>query len=61
MEIVQVPSMDDQIQHIKALAAYLQACFDPIDFCIPKELGRCKGFHESSLILAYWGPVVQGI
>ena len=39
MEVVQVLSVNEEIQHVEALPAHLQACLDPVDGGLLEELG----------------------
>jgi len=43
MQVIEIFSVNQQIQHIVSLPADLQACLNPIDFSVLKEL---SGFES---------------
>jgi len=46
MQIVQILSMDEQVQHVVALAQHLQSNFHPIQRGRLEELGRLEGAEK---------------
>jgi hypothetical protein len=44
MQVIQILSMNQKVQHIVALATHLQASLDPIQSCRLKEF---RGFERS--------------
>jgi hypothetical protein len=61
MQVVEVLAVDQQIQHIVALSANLQACLNPIKFCRLEELCFLKSFKQISLACGLRLFVMQGV
>ena len=59
MEVVQVLSVDDEVQHVVALATDLQTRLDPIDFSRLEELRCLEGAEEAALVEGLRGAVVK--
>ena len=50
MQVVQVLAVDQQVEHVVALAADLQADLDPVEFGGLEELGRLEEIEEVALL-----------
>jgi hypothetical protein len=59
MQIVQILSVNQEVQHVVPLADHLQASFHPIKFSQLEKFGLRESFHERSLALRLWSTVVQ--
>ena len=61
MEVVEVLSVNQQVQHIVALSAHLQTCLHPIQAGGLEELGGLEGPEQITLLLRLRRPVLQRI
>lgn len=61
VQIVQVLPVDQKIEHVVALATDLKACFYPIKLSQLEKLGFLESFEQISLVLGFWGFVVQAV
>ena len=61
MQEVQVLAMDEQIEHVVALPADLQSCFNPVKLCQLEELRLLEGAEQIALVLRLWLLVVKAV
>ena len=61
MQVVEVSPVDDQVQHVEALSAQLEACLDPVDLGLLKEFRRSEGFEETLLVDSFRLPLVERV
>lgn len=61
MKIVQILTMDQEIQHVVALTAYLQTSLDPIECRRLEELRRFERSEQVSLLLRLRSTVLQRV
>jgi len=59
MQVIQILSMYKKVQHIVALADYLEAGFYPIKLSQLEELRFGKGFEQGSLALRFGGSMMK--
>ena len=57
MQVVQILSMNQQVQHIVPLSANLDTGLDPVEFRILEEFGALESFEQAPLLLRL-GPLV---
>mmetsp|Transcript_60568 Transcript_60568/g.88729 ORF Transcript_60568/g.88729 Transcript_60568/m.88729 type:complete len:226 (-) Transcript_60568:1127-1804(-) len=50
MKVIQILTMDKQIEHIVALSAHLQTRFDPVDLCRLEKFGRPQNLKKVALV-----------
>jgi hypothetical protein len=61
MEVVQVLSVDEKVEHVVTLSADLQTSLYPIKFGELEELGSLKGFEQITFVLSFRCAMVEGI
>ena len=61
VEVVQVLTMDQQVEHVVALATHLQARLDPVERRHLEELGLLEGTEEVLLVEGLWRAVVERV
>ena len=61
MQKVQIFAMDEQIEHVVALPADLQSCFNPVKLCQLEELRLLEGAEQIALVLRLWLLVVKAV
>ena len=61
MEVVQIFTVDQQVQHIVALSADLETSLNPVQLCQLEELCLLKSFEKVALGCRLWASMVQGI
>lgn len=59
MEIVQVLSVDEEVQHVVSLATNLQACFHPVNLRGLEELGSFQGLEQALLSHGFRWTMLQ--
>jgi len=59
MKVVQVLPVDQQVEHVVALADDLKSSLNPIELCELEELGLCKSLEKGSLALRLGGMMIQ--
>lgn len=59
MKVVQVLTMDQQVEHVVALATHLQASLDPVQRGDLEELGLLECAEEVLLVERLWWAVVE--
>ena len=58
MQVVQILSMNQQVQHIVPLSANLDTGLDPVQFRVLEEFGALESFEQTPLLLSL-GPLVM--
>jgi hypothetical protein len=61
MEVTQIFSVNQEVEHIVALSADLQACLDPVKLSVLKKLCALESFEKTALFLRLWSPVMQAV
>merc|ERR1712223_950011 len=61
MQVIQIFSMNQQIQHVITLSTYLKAHFYPIQSRRLKEFGGFKRSEQISFLLRLWRSVMQSV
>lgn len=61
MKIVEILSVNQQIEHVVSLATDLQTGFDPVDRRRLEELRRFERAEEITFLLRFRRPVFQRI
>ena len=61
MQVIQIFSMNQQIQHVITLSTYLKAHFYPIQSRRLEEFGGFKRSEQISFLLRLWRSVMQSI
>mmetsp|Transcript_61033 Transcript_61033/g.143984 ORF Transcript_61033/g.143984 Transcript_61033/m.143984 type:complete len:850 (-) Transcript_61033:159-2708(-) len=61
MQVVEVLAMDEEVEHVVALAAHLQPGLDPVDLRRLEELGRAQDLEQVALVQRLGVPVVQPV
>lgn len=61
MQVVQIFSVDQEIEHVVALPTDLKASFDPVECCGLEELCGLERSEEVPFLLCLWRPVLQGV
>ena len=61
MQVVQILTMDEQVEHVVALPANLQTNLHPVQGSGLEKLGSLEGPEQVSLLLGLGGPVLQGV
>ena len=58
---VKIFPVDEQIEHVIALAANLQTCFDPIKLCQLEKLSLLEGSEKIALVLGFRSFMMQAV
>ena len=53
MQVGQVFAVNQQVQHVVALSAHLDACFNPVELCILEELRGLKSLEQAPFLLCW--------
>lgn len=61
MQVIQILAMNQQVQHVVALAADLQSRFNPIESRRLEELGRLERSEQVALLLRFRAAVLQRV
>ena len=61
VEIVQILTVDQQVQHIVALSTDLEASLNPVQLCQLEEFCLLKSFEKVALGRWLWTSMVQRI
>mmetsp|Transcript_6161 Transcript_6161/g.24641 ORF Transcript_6161/g.24641 Transcript_6161/m.24641 type:complete len:696 (-) Transcript_6161:121-2208(-) len=59
VQVVEVLAVDEQVQHVVALPAHLQAHLHPVHGGLLEEFGRLERLEERALLARRRGPAVQ--
>ena len=59
MKVIQIFTVNQQIQHVVTLSDYLKCCLNPVELSHLEELSFCKSFKKRSFALRLWCTVVQ--
>mmetsp|Transcript_39887 Transcript_39887/g.113149 ORF Transcript_39887/g.113149 Transcript_39887/m.113149 type:complete len:527 (-) Transcript_39887:833-2413(-) len=59
VEVVKILAVDEQVQHVVALAADLQASLHPVQLGCLEELGGPQAAEQVLLLQAFWRPLVE--
>ena len=61
MQVIQIFSMNQQIQHVITLSTYLKAHFDPIQSSRLEKFGGFERSEQISFLLRLWRSVMQSV
>lgn len=61
VKVVEILSVNQQVEHVVALAADLQPDFNPVKDGRLKELGRLKGAEQVALLQWLWWAMLEGV
>ena len=61
VEVVEVLAVDEEVEHVVALAADLEAALHPVEGGRLEELGGLEGAEEEALLLGLGVAVVEGV
>ena len=61
MQVIEILSVNQQVEHVIPLSADLESCFDPVKFCQLEELCGLEGLEQISLVLRLWSAVMQRV
>lgn len=59
MQIVEILSVDEQVEHVVTLPDYLEASFDPVELSHLEELGLSECLQKRPFVLGLGGLVVK--
>jgi len=59
MKVIQIFTVNQQIQHVVTLSDYLESCLNPVKLSHLEELCFCKSFKQRSFALRLRCSVVQ--
>ena len=59
MKVIQVLSVNQQVEHVVALTDDLESSLNPIKLSELEELGLCESLEKGSLTLRLWGMMIQ--
>merc|ERR1719494_5821 len=61
MQVIQVLTMNQQVQHVVTLTTHLQTCLHPIDASGLKEFGGFKRPEQVAFLHGFWWTMVECI
>ena len=61
MKIIQILSMNEEVEHVVSLSNNLEPSFNPIKFSLLEELRVLEGLEQASLALGLWLLSVQTV